>query len=88
MNPYSLSDLSSRTERNSAVLTFDQRILDQEILGGVVRGATLNFHGFYNNRRTVYFWLDAGLEFRPTTVNPYYPTGAPAGLRVHYSACR
>jgi iron complex outermembrane receptor protein len=85
VSPYSLSDLSARTERNSAVLTFDQRILDQEILGGVVRGATLNFHAFYNNRRTLYFAIDAGREFRPPTSNPYYPQGAPAGLRVHYS---
>ena len=88
VNPYARADMTARTERNAVVLTFDQRILDQEILGGVVQGATLNFHAFYNNRRTVYF-RSAGNgitdSFRPPTSHPYYPDGAPEGLRAHYS---
>ena len=89
VNPYSRADLTARTQRNAVVLTFDQRILDQEIFGGVVRGATLIGHAFYNNRRTVYFRPatqgNVSDTFRPPTSNPYYPDGAPEGLRVHYS---
>jgi iron complex outermembrane recepter protein len=93
VNPYALSDLTSRTQRNAAVLTFDQQILDHEILGGIIEGATLNVDAFYSNRRSVYFGTAqtspgarrVTRSFRPPTSNPYYPTGAPSGLRVHYT---
>lgn len=93
VNSYAQADLTSRSQRNSAALTFNQRILNREILGGMIKGATLDVHAFYSNRRSVYFTQSQSSSvlnhnrgtFRPPTSNPYYPAGAPAGLRVAYS---
>src|SRR5438105_2831468 len=71
-------------ERNSFVATFDQRLLP---------GVSFFFTGFYTNRRVVeltpLFYLGANPNdihtFAVPTTNPYYPTGAPAGLQVSYN---
>ena len=71
-------------QKNSAVATFDQRLFP---------GVSFFFTGFYANRRVqellpaIYSQGVSNTELRtlvvPTT-NPYYPTGAPAGLQVSY----
>src|SRR5215469_7977687 len=71
-------------ERNSFVATFDQRLFP---------GVSFFFSGFYTNRRSqerLPSFGPGGLSRYTATVsvpttNPYYPTGAPAGLRVSYN---
>jgi len=43
--------------------------------------------GFYGNRRSQFINNSTGnqLTLAVPTINPYYPTGAPAGIRVSYS---
>lgn len=69
-------------EKNSFVATFDQRLLP---------GVSFFFTGFHTNRRvtevTPLFYstsMNAIHTFTVPTTNPYYPAGAPAGLRVSY----
>ena len=74
----------AQQERNAFVATFDQRLYP---------GVSFFFTGFYSNRRVVeraedYYSTGAsnGLHtFTVPTINPYYPTGAPAGLQVSYA---
>jgi iron complex outermembrane receptor protein len=81
--------------RSAATATFDQELTNDFFGLGPVA-----FYGeaFYNNRRAImHYHADSSGDARehlsanqpngmlvPTT-NPYYPTGAPAGLRVHYN---
>ncbi len=70
-------------QRNSAVVTVDQRLLP---------GVSFFGTGFYSNRRAVEkppsFGGQALGNYLQTwsvpTINPYYPVGAPAGLQVSY----
>lgn len=70
-------------QRNSAVATFDQRL---------VQGISFFATGFYNNRRVeeqVNPYASNGFTneirtFAVPTANPYYPAGAPNNLQVSY----
>ena len=70
-------------QKNSFVGTFDQQIFP---------GVTFFFTGFYTNRRVEEvlpreYSQGVTAELATLTVptnNPYYPTGAPAGLQVSY----
>jgi iron complex outermembrane receptor protein len=72
-------------QKNAFTVTFDQRLAP---------GIQFFASGFYTNRRiqeqTPAFYSGGvtGTELRTysvPTINPYYPTNAPAGLRVSYS---
>ena len=83
VNPYAKSSMSSPQRTNSATITFDQRLLD---------GISLFADAFYNNRRALYDLatnIGNGKNnegtFTVPTANPFYPVGAPAGLRVSYN---
>ncbi|MDE2474422.1 MAG: TonB-dependent receptor [Alphaproteobacteria bacterium] len=68
-------------QKNALVGTFDQRLFP---------GVSLFFTGFYSNRRVEnleppYYSNGVTNETKTLsvpTINPYYPTGAPAGLQV------
>ncbi|MDE2476097.1 MAG: TonB-dependent receptor [Alphaproteobacteria bacterium] len=70
-------------QRNSFVATFDQRLFP---------GVSFFFTGFYSNRRgtelTPSYYSTGSTNgirtFAVPTTNPYYPSGAPAGLQVSY----
>src|ERR1051326_2495987 len=69
-------------QRNSFVVTFDQRLAP---------GVSFFASGYYTNRRvkerTPNMYLAASNDihtFAVPTINPYYPSGAPAGLQVSY----
>jgi iron complex outermembrane receptor protein len=86
VDPFAYSDITDAAQRNALTLTFDQKLFD-----GVEFFAT----GFYSNRRsqiTIPIFVtpaqSSALRFVVPTSNPYYPTGAPAGLRAHYSFVR
>jgi iron complex outermembrane receptor protein len=94
VNPYSLSTLVANQERNAAVFTFDQSVAANIRLFDtvVIENASIFVDAFYNNRRAWYFGTghtSPGRQnvgtFQVPTTNPYYPTGAPSGLRVSYS---
>lgn len=90
VNPYSLADVTANQQRNGATITFDQMIVNEL---GVVSNVELFIDGFYSNRRVKQAYPvlvnparnDAFLNQVVPTTNPYYPSGAPAGLRVHYN---
>ncbi len=83
-NPYSIAWYSAAQQRNGGAITVDQRL---------TKDVTFYGEGFYSNRRAQY--LNPAnispdnsnlLSVAVPTVNPYYPTGAGAGvLRVNYS---
>jgi iron complex outermembrane receptor protein len=83
LNSYAYADEGAAQQRNAATVTFDQTIID---------GVELFVDGFYSNRRAQFRY--SGTHNRPAnnalnaltvpTTNPYYPAGAPAGLRVSY----
>jgi iron complex outermembrane receptor protein len=83
VSPYTYAGTTAAQQRNAATLTFDQRI---------VEGVELFVDGFYSNRRsqlrypsTVNPASAAGFTLPVPTSNPFYPTGAPAGLVVSYN---
>jgi outer membrane receptor protein involved in Fe transport len=82
-NPYDLSFYEPNQDRNAAVITIDQRL---------TRNVSFYGEAFYSNRRATF--VNPG-TITPTanaviqgvavpTFNPYYPTGAPSGLRAYY----
>lgn len=83
INSYRYADEQAAQQRNAATVTFDQEI---------VEGVEFFADAFYSNRRAQFFY--SGTHNRPAnnalnaitvpTTNPYYPTGAPAGLRISY----
>ena len=84
LNPYAVAQITNEQQNNSAAGTFDQRITPE---------VELFIEGFYSNRRVV-FISPANLTpygnltlvtVTVPTANPFYPVGAPAGLRVSYS---
>lgn len=64
-------------KRNAVTMTFDQEIMD---------GVSLFVDGWYSNRRSLMHQQAGNNSFSVTvpTNNPYFPIGAPAGLRVNY----
>jgi iron complex outermembrane receptor protein len=86
INPYVDSWLFPYGQRNAAVATFDQNIIP---------GVQFFASGFYNNHRVVQHSAgttgatdtNAFTVAIPTT-NPFYPAGAPAGLRISYDIDR
>jgi iron complex outermembrane receptor protein len=85
IEPYVFSDVLAFQQRNAATITFDQTILP---------GVELWGEGFYQNRRVQQRYpvlanpVRNASNIRGFTVptnNPYYPSGAPAGIRVSYN---
>jgi len=64
-------------QRNAATLTFDQRI---------VSGISLFADAWYDNRQALFYGESSGnsISIAIPTNNPYYPVGAPAGIKVNY----
>ena len=98
LNPYRDSDLEPTQDRSAAVLTFDQDLFKGVNIGGFSFGGSLFVDGFYSNRRSVQYYApgaspgNQNILVGPSnktgqpvpTTNPYYPAGAPAGLRIAY----
>ena len=88
-NPYADAWVIPDSTRNAFVLTFDQHLWTSD---GLLRGVQAFVDGYYNNRRQILISpgttgpakTNAVSQAIPTT-NPYYPIGAPAGLRVAYN---
>jgi iron complex outermembrane receptor protein len=88
-NPYKDAWIFPDQQRNAAVITFDQDVYKSD---GLLQRAQFYAEGFYNNRRVIQHSpgnagptkTDALSQAIPTT-NPYYPIGAPPGLRVAYN---
>ncbi len=83
LSPYIFSDTTAAQLRNAATMTFDQKVYD---------GVEVFLDGFYSNRRsqirypsTVNPASSASFTATVPTTNPFYPTGAPAGLNVSYN---
>jgi iron complex outermembrane receptor protein len=83
IDPLKYSWEQAEQDKNAFVVTADQRLFP---------GVSLFGNGFYDNRRVVNLSAvvysqgisnDAKTWAVPT-INPYYPTGAPNGLRVSY----
>lgn len=78
-NSFDVGQLTAPVQTNAAALTFDQQIFP---------GVTLFVDGYYHNRRFKYETQATGTgkdqqqTFSIPTTNPYYPTGAPAGLQT------
>jgi iron complex outermembrane receptor protein len=91
VNPFLFADANGAQRRNAAALTFDQMLVKD--LFGMVQNVELAVEGFYSNRRVHAFYPvlvnpvrnTAFLNLIVPTTNPYYPSGAPAGLRVSYN---
>ncbi len=83
INPYSIGWYDPAMQKNSAVMTVDQRITSNVSFYG---------EGFYSNRRFEYLNLanqspasTQDLSVQVPTLNPYYPIGAPGNLLVNYN---
>ena len=83
-NAYANADILPSEDHNSATAVFDQDL---------IYGIKFFGEGFYSNRRSVEQWVTGAspavnqplrAQVVPTT-NPYYPAGAPAGLRISYN---
>ena len=83
-DPLKIAWEAAAQERNAATITIDQRLMP---------GVSFYGEGFYSNRRVNQINPTSA---KPTntlilssiavpTGNPYYPTGAPANLRVNYN---
>ena len=88
-NPYADAWVFPDSTRNAAVITFDQHIWSGD---GLIRGVELFAEGFYNNRRQIIHSPGTtgpaktnAISQAVPTINPFYPIGAPAGLRVAYN---
>jgi outer membrane receptor protein involved in Fe transport len=83
-NPYSIAWYDAAQQKNSAVMTVDQRLTKDISFFG---------EGFYSNRRAQYLnpsnlspSSTNDLSVQIPTINPYYPTGgAPTNLKVNYN---
>jgi outer membrane receptor protein involved in Fe transport len=83
-NPYTLAWYDAAQQKNSAVMTVDQRLTKDISFFG---------EGFYSNRRAQYLnpsnlspSSGNDLAVAVPTLNPYYPSGgAPTNLRVQYN---
>jgi iron complex outermembrane receptor protein len=83
IDPLSAGWEQAAQQKNSGVITFDQRLFP---------GVSLFGTGFYTNRRVEENLPSFGGQglasylrtYKVPTTNPYYPTGAPSGLQVSY----
>ncbi|HYK78447.1 MAG TPA: TonB-dependent receptor plug domain-containing protein [Micropepsaceae bacterium] len=83
-NPYTIAWYDASQQRNSSVMTVDQRLTKNISFFG---------EGFYSNRRAQYLnpsnlspSSSNDLSVQVPTFNPYYPTsGAPNNLKVNYN---
>jgi len=84
VNPYAYGDLIPASQRNAATFTFDQDVFPN---------VQVFADGFYSNRRSQQFYPETITPYGTNNVltiaiptsNPFYPTGAPAGVRVSYN---
>ena len=76
INPNYGADITSLQNNNLATLTFDQNVLP---------GVQFNAEGYYSNRRVKLQSAGFTVAAAIPTINPYYPAGAPSGLRVSYN---
>jgi outer membrane receptor protein involved in Fe transport len=83
INPYTIGWYDPAVQRNSAVMTVDQRLTSNISFYG---------EGFYSNRRFEVVNLSnqspastQDLTVQVPTSNPYYPIGAPGNLVVNYN---
>ena len=76
-NPYAITDYSAGIQYTGGVITVDQRL---------TRNISFYGEGLYGMRRSTFLVDDTGhrVTYAVPTFNPYYPTGAPNGLRVAY----
>ena len=96
-NPYADSDLQSSVDKSAFAGTFNQ-VLTEDFFG--FGSVELVGTGFWSNRRGVVHYPGtagsgntrehislgrAGRGFTVPTINPYYPSGAPENLLVHYN---
>ena len=87
IDPLKMGWEQAAQQKNSAVATFDQRLFP---------GVSFFFTGFYSNRRVqelaTPFYSQGPINliqtFAVPTTNPYYPTNAPANLRVSYNLAK
>lgn len=77
-NPYAITTYSAGQQYVGSELTIDQRLFP---------GVSFYGEGIYGLRRSQFIANSTVNQFTfgVPTVNPYYPTGAPNGLRVSYS---
>ena len=98
VGPYEYADLAPQQDKSGAAIFVDQMLTEDLFNSGVSVNAYVN--GFWSNRRAVIHYpgtaasgnsrehislARGGRGFTVPTTNPYYPTGAPAGLLVHYN---
>jgi outer membrane receptor protein involved in Fe transport len=76
-NPYTITEYSAGIQYTGGAITIDQRLT-----------SNISFYGsgIYGMRRASIINNDNGhqVTYAVPTFNPYYPTGAPGGLRVAY----
>ncbi len=89
LNPFLGADAIPDMMRQSAVLTFDQRLWTDT---GLVNTVTFYLEGYYNNRRNTGYESGATgpTDFNAHTYvvptnNPYYPVGAPTNVPLEVS---
>jgi iron complex outermembrane receptor protein len=77
-NPYTITDYSAAVQYTGGAMTVDQRL---------TKNVSFYGEGFYGLRRSQFRNNATGnqLTVGVPTWNPYYPTGAPANLRVAYT---
>jgi len=77
-NPYSITDYSAASQYVGGSVTIDQRL---------TRDISFYGEGFYGMRRSQFINNSTAnqLTLGVPTFNPYYPAGAPNGLRVSYN---
>ena len=89
-NAHADASVLPASQRNAATIAFDQTLANDVF--GVLENVSFFAEGFYSNRQTPQFISAGGspasnqilkAQVVPTT-NPYYPGGAPAGLRISY----
>jgi iron complex outermembrane receptor protein len=98
VGPYEYADLAPQQDKSGAAIFVDQMLTENLFDSGVSVNAYVN--GFWSNRRAVIHYpgtaasgnsrehislARGGRGFTVPTTNPYYPTGAPANLLVHYN---
>ena len=82
-NPADYADILPPQDRNMATITFDQNVMP---------GISVFAEAFYSNRRSPITYTPGASPAKEqaltgvpvSTANPYYPAGAPAGLRISY----
>jgi outer membrane receptor protein involved in Fe transport len=94
-NPYEKAWITPYHQRNGGAITFDQDLIDDLFGFGWVQNVSLFADAFYSNRRSVIYYPASASPGRENvtpsggvtvpTNNPYFPTGAPSGIRIHYS---